>query len=177
MDPFVSEEELRVYLKLPESNLDAKLASMAVDAGCQAVRDNCHQNIETTRTVIWTNGSGSSRLILPYLPVQEIHSLYQDENLVEVEDYRLDKEGGVLIRTHRGIWPRGEENLEIDLTYGYELRNIPTTVKMVALQIAARIYEMGPFETDSIGGAQVMKGASHPNELEQDALYNYGRRL
>lgn len=180
--PFISSEDLAAYVKADELGLEPNLALIALDAACSAVRGYIDQNAEsTTVTDGWLDGTGTCRMLLPQFPIVSISALsvYVDradtnpEILVENTDYVLNYESGILDRIDGGVFYSGEQNIKLSYVYGYS--TVPADVRLVALQVAARIYETGIVKNESVAGvsATYMDGAGQLNRDERYALRRY----
>lgn len=178
--PFISTGDLAAYVK--ESSLDSELAIIATDAACSSVRAFVHQNVElTTATDAWVDGTGTARVLLPHFPLTSISALsvYADrtdtspEVLVENTDYVLNYGSGVLDRIDGGTFDQGEQNVKA--TYVYGASTVPADIRLVALQVAARIYETGIVKNEYVGGvsATYLEGAGQLNADERRALRSY----
>lgn len=157
-DPFISSSDLSEYL---ERDLDEDKALIAVDSACDIVRGymeipvNVQEDEEIT-----IDGSGTDALVLPSRPVVEVSSVaLEGDALVADEDYKVDLEKGMiyLLGSCRG-WRRGRLNYEVTYSHGWEPDDIPRRIRMVALNVAARIYDQGIVQQESVGGYQVVYG-------------------
>lgn len=180
--PFVSSEDLESYLRLPANTIDETLAEIALDSACQAIRDECDQNLEDTEAVIYLSGDGSSSLIIPNHPVISVASIYESadtvsERLVDADDYIIDPDTTNTLLLKKNYWQKGRKNLRVTFTYGYT--QVPSTVRLIALQVAGRIYEGGPYTADNAGNisANLMPGGGQLTDMERDALSPYRRRI
>lgn len=172
--PFISNDDLQAYLKLTANLLDEVLASIAIDSGCQAVVDYLGQELWSTETTTFNpliRATGGDTLILPNFPIQTITSLTENDTEVDPEDILLLPDSGLIIR--RDIPFLQSSNYECTYTYGYT--DIPATPRIVALQVAMRIYEFAMYRQEAIAGLEATygEGAGQLTETEQDALYIY----
>ncbi len=178
--PFISSADLAAYTR--DDYLESALALIAIDAACEAVRGYVDQELETaTSTNVWQDGDGSASLLLPVFPVTSVTavSVYTDktdtapEVLVLDTDYVVDSGPGMVHRIDGGTFTRGRQNVKLTYAAGYA--TVPSDVRMVALQVAARIYEVGMVENDSAGGmsATYVKGAGSLTTDERHTLRRY----
>jgi len=178
--PFISSADLAAYTR--DDYLDSALALIALDAACEAVRGYVDQNLEAaTSTDVWQDGDGSASLLLPVFPVTSVTAVtvYTDktdtapEVLVLDTDYVVDSGPGMVHRIDGGVFTRGRQNVKLTYAAGYSV--VPSDVRMVALQVAARIYEVGMVENDSAGGmsATYVKGAGALTVDEKHTLRRY----
>lgn len=178
--PFITSADLASYTQ--NDALDSGLAIIALDAASQAVRAYCDQDLDvTTYTSRWLNGKGTRHLVLPNFPINTItaltaYTLRDDaspESLTENVDYVLDYKTGVITRIDGGVFANDRQNVSVSYTYGKA--SIASDIRLVALQVAARIYEVGIVTNESNGGqsATYMEGAGQLNRNEKDALRRY----
>jgi hypothetical protein len=95
------------------------------------------------------------------------------ELLVLNTDYVVNYGSGVIDRIDGGVFTEGEQNIRAAYSYGYA--TVPADVRLVALQIAARIYETGIVKNEYVGGssATYLEGAGQLNADERHALRRY----
>jgi hypothetical protein len=168
MIPFISALDLGAYLEqtLDDSDL---LVEIALDAGCQMVRDDIGQRINLERSQLERHdGTGKESVILRELPVVEVLQVLEDDvELVEGDDYVVvGGRVGILYRkgetwswswrwgTHR--WSFGRQNVEVVYDSGYAVAEgdvveagsgddpvvdrVPSSIRLVALSAAARVF-------------------------------------
>lgn len=152
--PFISETDLGLYLR---QTLDADaLAVIATDAACQLVREFLNQDLDVaTADVVSINGSGTDVLLLPELPVTAVTTVVlaltdgsSAETLVAGTDYKVSLPLGLLFHL-TNVWTRGRENVEVTYTHGYA--TVPSDIRLVALHVAARIYDHPGVVQESTG--------------------------
>lgn len=178
---FITGDELAAYIG-SDWPLDSTLANLAVDGACEAVRGYVDQNVEsTTETNAYLDGNGLDNMVLPHFPLISISALsvYVDrtdtapEVLVENTDYVVNYGRGIVSRIDGGVFTKGRQNIK--LTYVYGNATVPADVRVVALQVASRIYEVGMVKSDSAGGvsATYVEGAGSLTGNEKDLLRRY----
>jgi hypothetical protein len=185
--PFISRQDLTDYLGR-DVTADAG-ALIAVDAACDTVRTVAEQDFNQTvgGTAVF-DGTGTDSLLLPQLPVSRAGTVLV--NGTAVTDYVLNG-NGILFR--RGslsgqstyydcnfprVWPTGRQNITVTYDHGYTDAEIPRDVRMVALNLAARLIVQGVATEESLGDARV-KYAGPATDLtkgEQMILQKYRRR-
>lgn len=181
--PFISSADLAAYLHI-DVELEGDLAVIALDAACERVRGYVDQPLDvTTDTDYWLNGNGAEALLLPRFPVTAVSALsvYTDrtdtapEVLVQNTDYVLDAEKGIATRIDGSCFTRGVQNIKVTYTHGSA--TVPSDARLVALQVAARIYEVGQVENESAGGVSqtYVQGAGNLTRDEKDVLRRYKR--
>lgn len=161
--PIISRQDLSDYLARDVTTDDGALA--VVDASsevCRSIAQQAFNKVEDEEITI--DGPGTDVIILPELPVLGVSSLL-DRNGDEVDADRWALTGiGTLVRIQNDVWTKGRQNFTITYTHGYEDADIPRDVRMVALNLAARIFLQGPVVFETIGSRQV-RYAGPPMEL------------
>lgn len=157
MASIIGDEDLEAYLHRPLLPEEADLALIATDSASEVVRDYCHQDFTaaTNQTVI-LDGTGTQWLLLPQTPVNAVDSVQVDYGLSSVDtltegqdDEYLWYADGRLFRVGT-TWPSDPQSVAVQYDYGYA--TIPASVRMVALQVAARIFSQGLVRQESVGG-------------------------
>lgn len=183
-DPFVNIDDLYVYLRLPPLGAGTDpLATIALDSACNAVRDflNLSINVVTDDTII-IDTDGSDRLMLPEAPVIALSGLSTlttstdfTTTAYDINTYVVDTEAGLVI--FRGsFFP--DRNAAVQLTYTHGFTNVPAGIRIVALTLAARIYDQGLAKAETIGNTRLVY--SHDESLglsdrEKSAIVKYRR--
>lgn len=134
---FCSVEDINTFLGTTITPDDAQ-ALLAIEEATAVIKNYCNQEIEqVSDDVILLDGTGSTKLFLPELPVVSIASVEVDGVLLDPTYYAL-AENGVLWRKY-GTWTVGACNIEITYTHGYSA--IPEDVKGVCYRSASRLYQ------------------------------------
>jgi len=174
--PFISSADLAAYTV--NDSLNSDLAVIALDAACESVRGHVDQALELTSvTDEWRDGNGTGSMLLPF-PLTALTSLvvYADrtdtapDTLVANTDYVVNLTTGVVNRIDGGRFTLGRQNVKVSYSFGYV--TVPSDARLVALQVAARIYEIGMVENESVGGVSqaYVKGAGQLTLDEKHAL-------
>jgi hypothetical protein len=164
-DPFVSRTDLGDYLNRDLSTDDAALA--AVDAAsevCRTIAEQTFNQVDDEDIVL--DGTGTDALLLPEFPVIDIMDVTEnDEPLVVTDDYKLNSNGILFrmptvvengsVQTVRRSWLCGRQNIAVTYSHGYADADLPRDVRMVALSLAARIYQQGPAVFETLGQTSV----------------------
>lgn len=165
MIPFISREDLGFYLRQDLSTSD--MATIALDAACQTVRDYLQQEVNfEDADGVTLNGTGTNVFLLPELPIVELiqvstFDLDGEETVLDASDYRLGSCGDVW--RVGDVWPRGISNIGVVYSHGYDIDptasgqgsgeesapDMPSSIRLVALQVASRVFVAG---TVSVGG-------------------------
>jgi hypothetical protein len=121
MTPFISLADLAAYLRKTIES-DDLLAIAAADAACQAVRDYINQDLNLVRhDTITVNGNGRKELLLPQLPVLEVHEIQVSDEIVADTDWVLGAHG-ILYRVETPyVWQSGVGNIDIEYTRGWAI--------------------------------------------------------
>lgn len=152
--------ELGAYLHIVLDNDDVA-ANLALEAATAVVEDYIQQRILSPDEPeeVRINGSGHPTLLLPGSPcsVTEVAVIEGDEEVIleEETDYYLDSAAGILYRLD-GDWESGKGNIKVTLTIGRE--EIPPALKMVVIQMAARVWDQGLAASESMNGYTVTYG-------------------
>lgn len=189
-EPFISAEDLAAYRK---QEVDEALATIATDSASQIVREEAggpyYDWAPQEDHEILLDGNGTDTLLLPQLPVLEVSEVVQTYSgsaspytMVPDVDYVVDLELGC-IRTKSGygcntVFQPGRQNYAVTYSHGYE--TVPSSVRLVALQLAARIYDQQLVKQESVGGYQAVYVAADfgltPHERDIVAKHAAGRR-
>lgn len=169
--PFVSIVDLEEYLGY---TVDTDKAKIALDSACEILRTVCSQDLDfVADDVVILDSDGSDTLLLPELPVYEVASVVGPGSitLVEGTDYVVYPEDG-LIRTksHYSTFQRSRGDYTVTYTHGYvsdstvpglpaNVIEWPSSVRIVALQLATRIYDQGIVSSESVGGVSMSYAA------------------
>lgn len=98
---------------------------------------------------------------------------------LETNDYELGDAGIVYYMPDyvRTTWPAGEVIIEATTGYGVDANeeDVPSTVSGVALQCAARIYDIGMVRNENVAGYSVnyVEGAAGLTSYEKDILAHH----
>jgi hypothetical protein len=170
VDPFVSRTDLGHYLRRDLSDDEAAL--IAVDAACSTCRNVAEQTFNLIEDdELRLDGRGTDWLLLPELPVVTVASVaIGTDDPLEPEDSGGDGDylwaaNGSLVRNSGGVWPRGRQNVRVTYSHGYD--EIPADVRQVALSVAARHYEQGIVQYETLGQRQVRYGQPVAGDLAQ----------
>lgn len=178
-DPFLSAADLTAYRKGP---VEDDLAAIALDSACQIVRDHVSQAVDAVvdDTVV-LDSEGTDTLLLPELPVTAVTSVAGPlaAPLNEGTDYFVDLEAGAL-RTRRGLHFLPGRAL-YTVVYSHGWTTVPSSVRVVALNLAARIYDQQLVRQESVGGYQAVYAAEEAITLTRGerailAKHDPGRR-
>ena len=175
-------EEFVAYTRTPVGLDDSTLIQLSLDAAEEVILGYIGQELLTGTSTVVVNGTGGLALFLPVFPVTSISSVKvrassleasTEETLVSGTDYNADLTRGILWRIDGVPWVEGRGNVTVVLTSGYS--STPADAKLVCLQVASRIYELGQVESESTGSfsAQYVKGAGSLTRDEKQILYRY----
>lgn len=173
-DPFISRGDLGNYLRRDLSTDAAAL--IAIDAASQMVRSATEQVLTAVADdEITVDGEGRDVILLPELPVTEVSSFVYDEDEIAEDDYWVDLARGA-IYSRNGNWLRGRGLYTIIYSHGFE--EVPTDLRILALTLAARIYDQQLVKQESVGGYQAIYGAEESlgfSRREKDIIAKYKR--
>lgn len=171
--PFISSTDLENYLGY---TVDPDKALIALDASCDNIRKTVEQDLDfVADDEVTLDGTGQDYLLLPEMPIYSVSSVIQhhpfssDIALAEGTDWVLDKEDGTLKSAFLSVYtsPRsqftlGRQNYTVTYSHGYvtdssvpglpaDVQEWPSSLRLVALQLATRIYEQGIVASETVG--------------------------
>jgi hypothetical protein len=183
---YASSAELVSYLRLPAGTEDGTLLDLALAGADSAIDGYLDQSlVADSSETFYLNGDGSDVLRAPRFPLTAVTTLtvYPDgaresssaDVLVDGTGYRADLDKGLIYRIDGGVFTEGRQNISLVCAFGYD--TIPAVVRVVACQVAARIYEVGMAENESAAGMSTtwVKGAGSLTVDERRALHRYRR--
>ena len=128
--------------------LAIELASSACESAAKSSNATIEQVVGDERTI---DGSGTPVVTLPAWPVTAVTAITIGDDPVTDFSWSLN---GVLERTS-GVWPKGRRNISVTFTHGFA--DVPSEIKLVALQVAARIVGnpqgLTQFGSDGVSGS------------------------
>ena len=180
--PFISSTDLADYRK---QVVDNDLAAIAIDSACQIVRDELGQGVDrVTGDIVDLDSDGTDTLLLPEGPVESVSAVVLNSTgtpLTPGTDVLLDKERDALVMKSKGRkFLKGRQLYKVTYTHG--IATVPSSVRLVALNLAARVYDQQLVQQESVGGYQAVYAASDPiglTEAEKSVLHRaagMGRR-
>ena len=154
-EPLVSRDDLGARLGEDLSLDDHALASVdAASEICRTVAEQTFNAVEDDEVVL--DGTGTDALLLPERPVTAVTTVIEDdEELVVTDDYVLTSNGTLIRLESATYWCPGRQNIIVTYDHGYADADLPRDVRMVALQIATRLYEQGAAVFEATGRYQV----------------------
>jgi hypothetical protein len=161
-DPFITQQDLSDYIG---RNVNADNgALMAIDAACDTIRDITEQDFNYGTSTITLDGTGTDVLILPQRPVANAGTVLVNGGTVT--DYIAPTADGFLYRgtassscfPGRTHWPRGRQNVRVTYEHGYQAIDVPRSIRMVAISLAARLVVQGVAQSETVGDVAVSYG-------------------
>lgn len=172
LDSFITNEDLGAYLGRDLSE-DA-MAATAADAACAIVRGAAEQRFDIVDDEeVLVDGSGTDTLLLPELPVVDVTAVLEGDTELDPATYIVDRARGAVVHK-TGAWRPGRGNFTVTYSHGFE--EVPADVIIVALTVAARIYEQGIVKQESVGGYSATFASDDPVGLtrrERDIIAKY----
>lgn len=181
--PFISQADLETYLG---RDTDPDKAKIALDTACDVIRKVAEQNLDYIEDdeAVLDNVEGRDSLLLPESPVYEVSSLAGPTGTMTAGvDYIFDKEMGALKTKRAGRnFLKGRQLYTATYTHGYasdtagkhaDTQVWPSSLRMVALQLASRIYDQGIVSSESVGGVSFSYAAPEAimlTALERDLV-------
>jgi hypothetical protein len=135
---FASVSDLATHLRTDLSAEDTATATQALDLATAFIKTYCGQELEAVdnRVQVFRAQRCTRTLILDELPVRAIDSVTVDA--VAFTDYDVDLPAGIITRNDllgAGSWNDFEKMI---VTYDSGYSTIPTALKAICLQLAAR---------------------------------------
>lgn len=140
MPALATPDELRDFLQVPE--LPAAAAQLALDGVSELVCAACHRDFAATvGDVFYLDGSGSSSLLLPKLPIIDVTEVLEapgdaayERTLVAGTNFEWNEDG--LVRRIDGLpWIRRLRFYKFTVDHGTA---VPDDVKLLILRVCAR---------------------------------------
>lgn len=161
-DPFITQQDLSDYLGRDVTADNGAL--MAVDAACDTIRDITEQDFTAGTSTITLDGTGTDVLILPQRPVANAGTVLVNGGTIT--DYISPTSNGFLYRgtalsscfPGRTHWPRGRQNVQVTYEHGFQTTDVPRSIRMVAISLAARLIVQGVAQSETIGDTTVSYG-------------------
>lgn len=160
--PFIGKADLDNYLG---RTTDLEKAKIALDSACDSIRKAAEQELDYVEgdTAVLDNVEGRDTLLLPETPVYEVTQLVGPAGALNLgSQYLLDKEiGAVKTKLVGRNFLKGRQLYTVTYTHGYasdpagkhaDTQVWPSSLRMVALQLASRIYDQGIVSSESVGG-------------------------
>jgi hypothetical protein len=147
MTAFITKPELEAYIGY---QADATKATMVIDAACDLIRNSTGQRFEAGEETILLDGTGTDAIVLPQVPVEAVTEVMNDEEAVT--DFMLSG-AGLLLRKFPQTWSPGRQRVKVKYSFGYA--TVPADLKLLAVTIAARVYQQGIVMQETVGMTQV----------------------
>ena len=184
-DPFITTTDVVNYLGRG-GTADPGII-IATDAACDICRDVAGQTFNAGTSTILLDGTGTDALLLPELPVSAAGTVLVAGGTVT--DYVLNG-NGILFRKQTGTdvdytdmitplrWPTGRQNIQVTYSHGYASADLPRSVRMVALAVAARLVVQGPALQETVGESSVRYAVASTDltDGERRILRRHGRK-
>lgn len=188
---FISKTDLAAYLQRDATLLDDVLVGIALDSACQGIRDVVEQDLDyVANDVVYLDSDGESDiLLLPQLPVHKVTEVMRVRDsyiLTEGTEYVVDTAMGAICTpwlypgTRVPFLP-GRKAYKVTYSHGFAsvepggettVPLWPSSLRIVALTVAARIYDQGLVSQETVGVIQTIYSAT-----EAAVLTNKERNL
>lgn len=167
--PFISTTDLDNYLG---RTIDPDKGAIAVDSACDLLCKVSAQSLYfVADDVVALDSDGTEILLLPEMPVYSVSSVSQrvDEDplndivLVDRYDYWFDEEEGAIVTSKIGSkFLPGRQLYSVTYSHGYvsdsagpglpaNVQEWPSALRMLALQVASRIYDQQLVQQETVG--------------------------
>lgn len=164
--PFISSEDLSDYLGY---EVDPDKAAISVDTACDVVRKTVEQDLSyAAGDEVLLDSEGTDTLLLPESPVYSVSSVVVGGvTLTAGTHYVLDREqGSIRTKSYGQVFLKGRQVYTVVYTHGYvsddseiglpaDVQTWPSAIRMVALQLATRIYDQGIVSQETVGGVSM----------------------
>lgn len=155
MVPFISTADLSALLG--EDVTADPLAIIALDSACEIIRSYVGQRLNfDALDVVSLHGNGRGALILPEIPVVDIASVVEDDEVLDPEDYFAISSGLLYKATLYDTWSPGIRNVVVTYSHGYAVleldveddpddttpkpNRMPADIRRVALALSRRVF-------------------------------------
>ncbi len=160
--PFITQQDLSDYLGRDVTADNGAL--MAIDAACDTIRDLTEQDFTYGTSTITLDGTNTDCLVLPQRPVANAGTVLVNGGTVT--DYIAPTPDGFLYRgTTTGScwggwskWPRGRQNIRVTYEHGFASIDVPRSIRMVAISLAARLIVQGVAQSETVGDTTLNYG-------------------
>lgn len=177
--PFLILADLGAYLRRDLAD-DDQLAIIACDSASHQLREAAGLVLypPVTETIL-VDSAGTDILLLPELPVTDVLLVSASDVPLDADtDYFVSTDLGALVKRH-GRWIAGRGVYEVTYTHGWE--EVPNALRVIALTLAARIYDQGLVQQETVGGSSVTYAAGESlgfskRELDVIAKFRPGRK-
>jgi hypothetical protein len=171
---------------------------LALEGASDLVRSVTEQRLDhIADDEVTLDGTGTSSLLLPELPVTEVSEIVVlddagNEEALTTADWRLRADAGILWRIGVGAtWTRGRENIRVTYSHGYLLPGesttddpapaaLPADIELVVCQLAWRIHSLVAGRTvnaESIGSYSVTYADEAGNQVATVGLTDLERAV
>lgn len=165
-DLFISATDLTEYLG---RSVDPDKAAIAIDSACDVIRKESNQELNyVADDSVVLDGDGTDVLLLPEMPAYAAVSVTFDKSgdaeyvMVENTDWAFDKEMGAITTLNRDYkFLNGRKLYTVVYSHGYVatppdpnplgIKDWPSALRMLALQVAARIYDQQLVQQETVG--------------------------
>jgi hypothetical protein len=178
MTAFATVEDLATHLRRDLDAADTATASQALDGATQLIRSYLGQQVsETTDDIVELDSTATNLLQLPETPVTDVTEVRENGIVLDPTKYSWTA-SGMLWRWGGGMtWPWSTAPGIVQVTYDHGYATIPDDMRLVCLEIAARVFitttgvEFQQFGEDSsttgLGLGQTL------SDIDRQVLDNY----
>ena len=144
-DPFISVSDLEAWLDETIVDPNSLAVKITLDSACQKVRTYIGQTINLVEDDVEVHsGSGRRKLRLRERPVRSVSEVKIDDEVMDPSTYNV--RDAIITFIETDYWWNGDDNIYVTYTHGYDIVepsdfNVPADMRLVALLLAARIYQ------------------------------------
>lgn len=172
---FITAEDIATYM---QRELDEDKASLIAEMACDELRFASGQDLDYVEDdVVRLSGNGTYELLLPQLPVWSVSEVLGVDGvaLTPDDDYYVDLEMGTICTpSYATVFSRGKGNYTVTYTHGWgefeeeslpDVQVYPKALKMLALQLAYRMYDQGLVQQETVGSYVAIYSAREANTI------------
>lgn len=171
----VSLSDFKKFLKITDTNEDVALYMALVRSQAEAEK-YCDRSFESSSyTEYYCTENGGTILQVDQFPIISVTSIHDDtdrewtsDDLISSDDYQLDSDAGRIILDGDFFTPSPHiKNVKIVYLAGYTEANMPQSIKLAIMKLAASDYQEAATHMNAV--TQTQEGASKPDELRDEA--------
>lgn len=152
-------DNVKTYLGLSGTTHDDVIDAL-ISAASEAVENFCGRKFDVTAYTEYHHGGGASSVVLQRRPVTEVSGLwddlardFDDESLVDSDDYVLDSESGIIHLLWGAAFSDGVRNVKVSYSAGYS--SVPDDVAHACVMLVAAWFHRGREGADGLGSRAV----------------------
>ena len=152
-------DNVKTYLGLSGTTHDSVIDDLIASAS-EAIENYCGRQFAVTSHTEYHDGQGSGSVVLQYRPVTAVSGVwddpardFEDDSLIESDDYVLDSEGGIIRLLSGATFSHGVRNVKVSYSAGYSA--VPKDVTQACIMLIAAWFLRGREGADGLRGRTV----------------------